>query len=446
LTYRKVSQAYWEGDLAEALRGDTTAHAVAFYLMTCPASNAIGLYRIATPTICDDLGIDGEAARSALFRLSGERVSNAFGTRRERVDDALRTPFILVDDVYRMLWVVELARHEWGETPNPESNQVKGLVKMMDAFTSVGRKSALWADFRARYSPGWDPVFDRMANAFGTRLERVVDASGTRSRLSLARASGSGILDPDQDPEGEERAGAPGPARCARDHKGDEPCPGCDFPGLPLEDPDDAANPYGAPGEEPSPAPDPLSPLQHGEKGDTAASDPGRASPKSTPAERRAEFDVWWTDYPKRTGKKEALAAWCRIPDDDRPSPEEVVEFIRSAEKTRRWSSGYAKGGAPFVNQRAWEDDLAAYDAGGGNGGRPPPAFPTLGAEPPEAEAERHERVWAEGKCRLCGEKLGGAKVQDFLCVECDKDLFGPESSDPAPEWAGEERPEPILR
>lgn len=62
--YRKVSTAYWKGELAEQLRGDALAHAVAFYLMTNPATNAIGCYRLSIATLCAAASIAGTTVRT----------------------------------------------------------------------------------------------------------------------------------------------------------------------------------------------------------------------------------------------------------------------------------------------------------------------------------------------------------------------------------------------
>lgn len=174
-SYRKVSCAFWDGELAEALRGDADALAVAFYLMTNRSANAIGCYRLSLAQISDDTGLDSRRASEALRKLS-ERA------------------FIRVDERFRMVFIVEAARHEWGERPNPSDNRVKGLVKMLPDFMGVCRKSFVWYDFLERYREPWAPILEQLDPAVSKGLGRAPE--GLPKGFSRARQ--------DQDQESEQ--------------------------------------------------------------------------------------------------------------------------------------------------------------------------------------------------------------------------------------------------
>ena len=94
-------------------------------------------------------------------------------------------------------------------------------------------------------------------------------------------------------------------------------------------------------------------------KKDSPCSTSSNAPPKRT---KRQHFDFWWEEYPRKVGKPKAIEHWMKISKAAMPTGEEVVDFIRRAMKTRRWRAGYVKDGSAFVNQKAWEDDLAAYE------------------------------------------------------------------------------------
>ena len=207
MTYRKISQAFWEGDLAARLRGDADALAVAFYVMTCPAANAIGCYRLSLPTLVDDIGIPEGRALEALGKLSLSPSQGLPG-------------FLVFDEAYRMVFVTEFARHEWGEVPNPKDNRTRGLLKMLDTFTDVSRKSFVWRAFADRYAEPWAEVLEGLAKPFPSPSEAL--AKG----FSRARQ--------DQDPEQDQRVredshpGARAPTKAERDFEswvGDYPNP-----------------------------------------------------------------------------------------------------------------------------------------------------------------------------------------------------------------------------
>lgn len=156
--YRKFSVSIWEGDFAAKASGDGDLWTVCTYLMTNRHNRfGIGLYRLPLVFIADATGFALETCRRC--------ISDASEMRFARYDDARKTVF-----------VVEQARHEWGESPNVKRNDVAGLVKGLPELFFDLRKSFLVKDFCDRYEEGWKGVFD----ALETHPRRVADALKTR--------------------------------------------------------------------------------------------------------------------------------------------------------------------------------------------------------------------------------------------------------------------------
>jgi len=69
-----------------------------------------------------------------------------------------------------------------------------------------------------------------------------------------------------------------------------------------------------------------------------------------------SSFNSFWNDYPRKIGKRKAFGIWKQrglakyLP--------EMLEFIKSAAKTKQWSDGFIPYPATFLNGNRWEDDL----------------------------------------------------------------------------------------
>lgn len=125
---------------------------------------------------------------------------------------------------------------------------------------------------------------------------------------------------------------------------------------------------------------------EHGIRIAPAAAPPSKPKGGGRKISAAAAFECWWHHYPKKVARSKALTSWKKIPAKHRPTANAVIAFIEAAERTDRWRGGHIPDGSTFVNQRRWEDDLAAY------GGIMPPA----NAEPPEIDIqERLERLAA---------------------------------------------------
>lgn len=158
--YRKVSVAIWEGDFAAKATGDGELWTVCHYLLTSRHNQlGIGLYRLPLVFIADATGF-------------------ALETCRRCVEDASETGFARYDEARKTVFVVEQARHEWGESPNIKRNDVAGLIKGLPEVFFDLRKSFLLKEFCDRYEKKWRDVF----GALETHPRRVWDASRGRAR------------------------------------------------------------------------------------------------------------------------------------------------------------------------------------------------------------------------------------------------------------------------
>ncbi len=73
--YAKVAPTFWSRGSGKKLRGDPDAQVLALYLVTCPAANMTGVFRLPLSTICHDTGLTAEHAIAALGRLEREEVA-----------------------------------------------------------------------------------------------------------------------------------------------------------------------------------------------------------------------------------------------------------------------------------------------------------------------------------------------------------------------------------
>src|SRR5262245_26826848 len=124
-----VSPHFWTGDTGRQLRQHPEAQRVAFYLMTCPSSNMIGLYYLPFPLICHEVGSSAEGALKALARLS-------------EVD------FCAYDAPSETVFVKQMARYQIGEHIKAGDNRFLGVLKQLNQM----RNSPFYNEFLERYN------------------------------------------------------------------------------------------------------------------------------------------------------------------------------------------------------------------------------------------------------------------------------------------------------
>lgn len=123
-----VAPQFWTGKTGKFLRQHPDAQRLAFYLITCPSSNMIGLYYLPLPTLCHELGMTLQGASKALQRVfEGE--------------------FAAYDEASETVFVYEMAKFQIGDELNAKDNRVKAVEKLAESY----RKSCYFNDFLDRY-------------------------------------------------------------------------------------------------------------------------------------------------------------------------------------------------------------------------------------------------------------------------------------------------------
>lgn len=128
--YAKVAATFWTGETGKKIRVlGRDSQVIAFYLITCPNSNWIGLYYLPLPTLYHEVGITKEGASKALRSL-------------EEID------FAYYDFDTEVVWVPGAAKYQIGESLKPGDKRILGIIKDLQTFG----KTPFARDFLTRYS------------------------------------------------------------------------------------------------------------------------------------------------------------------------------------------------------------------------------------------------------------------------------------------------------
>ena len=130
--YSKVSSSFWTGDTGRQLRGDSQAQVVALYLMTSPHANMIGVFHCPMIYIAHDTGSSLQGASKALLRL-------------------IEGGFCRYDEDAELVWVVEMAKFQVGESLKLADNRVKDVQKQ---FCAIGN-SLIKQEFFDKYGENY---------------------------------------------------------------------------------------------------------------------------------------------------------------------------------------------------------------------------------------------------------------------------------------------------
>jgi hypothetical protein len=79
----------------------------------------------------------------------------------------------------------------------------------------------------------------------------------------------------------------------------------------------------------------------------------------NTQSVRAARFDVWWTAYPKKTGKTAALKAWTKI-NPNAATLERMLSTLEWQRNQPQWTKdhgAYVPNPATYLNQGRWDDE-----------------------------------------------------------------------------------------
>lgn len=114
--YATVSPQFWLGKTGRDLRkAGAEAQIVAFYLMTSPHSNMLGLYYLPVLYLAHETGLGLEGASKGLER-------------------AIEAGFCSYDEATEMIWVHEMAAYQVGRALKPGDNKCAGVRNCYSAL------------------------------------------------------------------------------------------------------------------------------------------------------------------------------------------------------------------------------------------------------------------------------------------------------------------------
>ena len=184
--YAKVSPRFWTGETGRFLReAGADVQRLAFYLLTCPSSNAIGLYYCPMATIAHELGAPIERVRRAFETLSqglpkasatpsqgvglplskgSETPSQGVGTTLSKgaenpsqgVSMGSQTPsqggFAYYDEGSDTVWVPEMARFQIAESLRPRDNRIAAVRRELSQVVNSKYVMAFYEKYGVAFS------------------------------------------------------------------------------------------------------------------------------------------------------------------------------------------------------------------------------------------------------------------------------------------------------
>jgi hypothetical protein len=96
-------------------------------------------------------------------------------------------------------------------------------------------------------------------------------------------------------------------------------------------------------------------------------SNEGKAPEAQTPTAQERRFADFWSEYPKKVGKKAALGSWKRIKPDTELF-EKIMQAIRAAKQSEQWrreNGRFIPNPATWLNQGRWDDELEEVNTDG---------------------------------------------------------------------------------
>jgi len=128
--YSKVGPRFWVGATGKKIRtAGKDAQIVAFYLMTSPHANMLGLYYLPIPYIAHETGLSIEGAWKGLR-------------------SCIEAGFCAYDEDAECVWVYEMARHQIGERLDGKDKRCQGVQNQYDYL----QDNKYLADFFSKYA------------------------------------------------------------------------------------------------------------------------------------------------------------------------------------------------------------------------------------------------------------------------------------------------------
>lgn len=129
--YAKISPLFWTRGSGKKLRGNSDAQVVAFYLVTCPAANMIGVYYQPLVTVAHETGLSIDDTRAAIAACA-------------------KADFAHYDEEAELVWVPNMASYQIGDDLKPGDKRRGSILaelakvdghRFADSFRKVYRDS-----------------------------------------------------------------------------------------------------------------------------------------------------------------------------------------------------------------------------------------------------------------------------------------------------------------
>ena len=65
------------------------------------------------------------------------------------------------------------------------------------------------------------------------------------------------------------------------------------------------------------------------------------------------EFDIFWKEYPNKSGKAQALKAWNKV----KPNLADITQAMLWQKESKQWKAGFIPMAATYLNNARWEDE-----------------------------------------------------------------------------------------
>ncbi|EMG9443940.1 DNA-binding protein [Escherichia coli] len=328
--YAKVSPRFWLGETGKELRkAGAEAQVVAFYLMTSPHANMLGLYYLPVLYLAHETGLGLEGASKGLRRAS-------------------EAGFCSYDHDSEMVWVHEMAAWQVGEALKPGDNRCAGI---RNEYASLPENAFLSA------------FYDRYKTDFHLDVRRNNSRNSTRGFEGALKGLRSQEQEQEQDQEQNKNTMVHGEKIATDQPGGVQPVePGQPAGTTPEADSADALEADSADALEAdsgavqqAATDEPEQPQQP--EADSAMSGKPIGLTREIPGPSAGredypdEFEQAWREYPRRAGanpKKSAFSAW-RARVREGTAPEVMLDGVR---RYARFLAATGKLGTEFV-QRA---------------------------------------------------------------------------------------------
>lgn len=223
--YAIVSPYFWLGSTGKMVRGRKNAQVLAFYLLTCPSSNMLGMYYLPIPTMVHETGLTEDEVMAALDLLSTPdlpvdnlyietpskphpspseappkglpRISHAPSMpHRSPLEGAYGKVFSLYDPISEYVFIPKMATFQVGESLKTGDKRIAGIEKELKRLQKCPFYHLFMKLYARKYHLSTETVDNFEVKAPSMPLARAFDAPSMPHR--------SQDQDQDQDQEQEQ--------------------------------------------------------------------------------------------------------------------------------------------------------------------------------------------------------------------------------------------------